>query len=69
MTFHNLKGKLFSGEFREQSTGTMRKFGGVLLSIDGNMITFKGKYKTFVLDIRTIASYSYRDVEVHDAPG
>ncbi len=57
-------GKLFSGEYTELSTGNIRKFGGVLISVDDNMATFKGQYKTFILDVRTIVNYSYRDLVV-----
>ena len=57
------KGKLFSGEYKERSTGTLRRFGGVLTSITGSMITFEGRYKTFCLDFRSIVTFSCRSVE------
>ena len=60
-----LKGKLFSGEYRERSTNQLRKFGGVLESIDGSMVTFKGRYKTFILDFRTIESHTYREIKTN----
>lgn len=61
-----LKGQLFSGEYKEQSTGTLKKFGGVLTKITGNMVTFEGRYKTFILDYRTLGNVSYRPVEVRE---
>jgi len=55
-----LTGQLFSGEYKEQSTGVIKKFGGVLKKLDDNMATFEGRYKTFILDYRTLGNINYR---------
>jgi len=57
------KGELFSGEFKEQTTCELRRFGGVLTEITGSMLTFEGRYKTFCLDFKSIVTFSCRTVD------